>query len=281
MSECIINYADDKHVIAQERLKKSLELVGFKGRLLLWTNKMPKNCPPHDYSPWAFKAFCFKEAIEQGFTKILWVDSSVYFIRNPQRIFEKINKDGYFILSNYVSSVGDWSSDFALEKLGIDRKETYKITEIRAHIIGLDINSDIAKNFFNLWLEEAKDGRSFRGLPTEYKLADTFINNGIISTEKSVKGHRHDQTVASIIAWKLGMRPVNKYSIDLVGEINGSMKPIPLDTIVLQDRSYKNGGECIMIDKYQLKVGARRMIYVFVSFIYTLLRNVYNNKISY
>jgi hypothetical protein len=194
------------------------------------------------------------------------------FIRNPNKIFDVIDKQGYFIFSNFVSNVDGWSSDYTLDKLKIDRQTAKLMPEIRAHVIGLNTENKIAMSFLYKWINIAKDGISFRGLPIEVPLLETFTNNGKISKEVYVKGHRHDQTVASILVWQLKMRISNKFSIDYMGEIKNKNRPISLDTIVLQDRSYKYTGQARMIDKYENKKGLNKIFYIGLSLIYTTVK---------
>jgi hypothetical protein len=277
MRNCIINFADGVHRVGQNRLVVSLTRVKYVGDKIFYIDTPPDNCPTQNISPWSFKPFLFEEARKRGYKKILWVDASVYFIRNPKKIFDYIKKKGYFIFSNKVSTVGEWSSDYTLQKLGLSRKEACGIPEIRAHIIGLDLDNPLADQFLKKWLEIAKDGISFRGLPLKYPLEKTFQNTGEISIDKKVLGHRHDQTVASILAWRLGMKTTNKFCTDYIGEIMTTNNPIPINTIILQDRSYKESTNILMTDKYDGYMYINRYIYILYSFLFNLVRNMIKN----
>ena len=71
MSLCIVNYITRNtwHPHGQERLQKSLDLVGFKESLVLLddTNFV---CPTHRETPYAFKLYALKELEKRGVNKI-------------------------------------------------------------------------------------------------------------------------------------------------------------------------------------------------------------------
>ena len=101
--------------------------------------------------------------------------------------------------------------------------------------MGLDMNNIIAVFFFPAWHEFAKDGAAFRGYrepPSRklyketYRNADGKYSEGYQGPYKGypgrqppkdfegdiakiVGGHRHDQTMASIIAHRLGMNKIH------------------------------------------------------------------------
>ena len=67
-----------------------------------------------------------------------------------------------------------------------------------ANVMGLDLSDERAVKFIQQYYEKANDGITFKGAWTN--------KNFEVSKDKRVLGHRHDQTAASVIAWKLGMR---------------------------------------------------------------------------
>jgi hypothetical protein len=64
--------------------------------------------------------------------------------------------------------------------------------------MGFDLENEQCIKFLDQWYAQAKDGRSFRG---PWK---NDVNQ--CSPDKRVLGHRHDQSVGSVIAWDIGMR---------------------------------------------------------------------------
>jgi hypothetical protein len=198
-----------------DRLERSLKRVGFKGDILFWRDSYPDDCPSHLESPFAFKAFCFMEAKERGYDLILWADSSIVAIRPIQVLFKKIEQEGYLIFRNSKNILGHWCSDEALKILNLSRDDALKIQEVVGATIGLNMKNSVAIEFLNQWYESACDGISFRGVKEalhtkhDYNAVKWNVNNRI-SSDPRVKGHRHDQTVAGVIANRLGMKISNE-----------------------------------------------------------------------
>jgi hypothetical protein len=69
-----------------------------------------------------------------------------------------------------------------------------------AGFTGLNFNTQIAKDFIEQWYDYAKNEETFKG-------AWTNANNEV-SEDKRCSGHRHDQSVATFLANKLGMKAI-------------------------------------------------------------------------
>lgn len=239
---CIINYADGIFLKGQQRLRESLIESGFPGKILFFDTLLP-GWPKHENVPWGFKPYAFEEARKQGHTLVLWIDAAGIVIRSLQPILRIIEKEGVFVFSRYSNSVGEWSSDYALDILRISREETFKMPEISGFCIGINFNHEKGRAFFNEWKKRAEEGKTFLGVVKPLTIKDSMNNtNNILSSNSRVRGHRHDQTVASIIAYHLGLRPTRRYIFDLIGEARGGKKYadyIPLDTIIVHNRDIK------------------------------------------
>lgn len=168
---------------ALERLEQSL--VGkFDGDFLGFISEESIGAPPHSENPYAFKIYAFLQAIEVGYSQILWVDSSCYAINDVQPCFEVIANEGY-IMQEAGHLCGTWSNDVCLEYFGITRNEAMKMPMYgNAGFLGLNTESDIAMEFFKRWTAAMETG-VFKG---------------------SWDNHRHDMTCGSIIANQLGMK---------------------------------------------------------------------------
>lgn len=259
MKRCVLNYASGIYIKGQERLKTSLRASGFTGDLLFWTDELPPDCPPHDDSPWAFKVYAFAEARRRGYDSALWIDSNGVVIRPLDPLFAKIEHDGYFLWGRGAATVGEWSSDRVLESFDLTREQAFKIPEIAAFSVGLNFHDRTANDFLDRWLDRAGDGFSFRGIPKEYPLAFTNNNEGgVVSADTRVKGHRHDQTIGSILASQLKMRHSRYFCFDYVGEAGPGRsyaKHIPLNICLLQNRDIKSDHYLPAVDKWGNKKG--------------------------
>ncbi len=218
LKKCIVSFAtNDKNFPGGiYRIKKILHEMNFDGMYLHWIvdhGKFPEKCPSHQESPWGFKAWCFQKAQSMGFDLILWFDSSVVPV-NVETIFDKIEKEGcYFVRrANQIQvqkMVGHACSDDVLEKFGLTRENTFSIPQISTQRIGLNMQDKTALQFLKLWQLRSLDGISFKGykgIPDKKKSKNIYRNiNGFASKDPRVIGHRHDQTIASILVHQLGI----------------------------------------------------------------------------
>lgn len=210
--ECVISLATANTGFPKRlaRLHQSLVTTGFTGDLLAWTpDRYPEDCPTHQDVPFAFKPFCFGQ-VRRERQLVLWMDASCIAVRSLDPLFQRIATHGYLLFKNGRHKVGEWSSDDALAFFGMSREEAMGIDEVYAAAIGLDLSSPIANRFLDLWHDAARAGLPFRGVKEPLDTTDDYSEvkwnrGGRVSADPRVRGHRHDQTVAGILASRLGM----------------------------------------------------------------------------
>lgn len=205
-----VQYRDDPHYDRINRLEKSLVRAGFRGDFIAWRGVYPSGCPSHFESPWGFKAFCFEKVREEGYETAIWMDSSVVVIRPLERLLKTVREQGYMLLKNRQGVWGEWCSDEVLAHLGVSRETSFGIPEVNGAVLGLNFSHSAAREFFTQWQQWAADGFVFRGTRAVIQSAAEFEAikwnaNQIISTHPRVRGHRHDQTAAGVLAWRAGM----------------------------------------------------------------------------
>ena len=186
---CVVSLASDdgRYPEVLARLRESLARTGYDGEVAVWEHgDLPRGCPAHDDVPFAFKPFALDSVRERGFEVVLWLDAACVAVRSLEPFFKRIETDGHLLFRNRNRLVGDWSADAALNALGVSRDEALGMPELNAAAIGLDLRDPRAAEFLGRWLDEARRGTAFRGDKSE---------------------HRHDQTVAGILAARLGMQP--------------------------------------------------------------------------
>ena len=161
--------------------------------------------------PFAFKPYSLAQAREYGAKVLLWLDSSCVAVRPLEPIFEQIERDGYILFTNGRRRVGEWASDAALGTLGLSRDQAMQMPEVNAVVIGLNTSSPLANSFLEMWHRAAHEELAFRGVSDQLRdqkgYEDVKGNRGArVSSDPRVRGHRHDQTVAGVLAARLGMR---------------------------------------------------------------------------
>lgn len=184
----IVNVATGRYVRGQSRLVDS-----FPGFKRIWTDTVPEGCPTHEDVPYAFKAFALKQVADSGnYDLLLWADASI--VPGPASldlIWERLETVGYWISKNgYRNS--EWTALSSLQYLGVTAAENDQIEHVVATAFGLNLKMEIGRKF----LEEY------------YRLANTEAFCGPWRGGIGVQ-HRHDQTAASVIAYKLGMELTN------------------------------------------------------------------------
>ena len=180
----------------QDRLKRSLEAVGFNGQFYGWRDEYPTGSPTHQQCPDAFKSYAFQHAIAQGCTSLLWLDASAWCERDPSPIFDIIEADGsYFVSDGW--SVGQWCKDSALATLGIGREESFTIPAAYCCIMGVNVATAAGRDWMTDFCRICQDGVTLPGPHPKAK-------PGEISNDPRVIGHAHEQTVASALLHKYG-----------------------------------------------------------------------------
>ena len=176
----IVNFATKQYRNAQKRLMNS---VNGKG---LFISDYPPGWPTHSESPYAFKIYAIEQAFELD-DIVLWVDSSMYLSGDLSKIETIIKTDGYF-MEEAGHWCGRWTNQKAREYFQVTEEEmkqgTGGLFMFSAGLLGLNLKSELAMEFFYKWKASA-DAGCFAG---------------------SWEDHRHDMTCGSIIAQRLGMK---------------------------------------------------------------------------
>ena len=208
----VVNVSTGGYTWGAERLRSAVNHQGAGAECMFWLNSLPATCPPHSVSPYAFKAYALREAADQEeHCSILWIDASIYPIRNMAPLWQKIEVDGYYLCNNGWLNA-QWTADSAYEDLDVSREDNWKIKHCVAGVIGLDTRHAVATSFLEEYYRLSRT-KAFRG-PTWNSNFQRKTESGIIEYPyrgwmrsgpcgpPDVMGHRHDQTAASVIAWK-------------------------------------------------------------------------------
>jgi hypothetical protein len=239
---CVISLGigKDTYQACLLRLEESLRRVRFDGDFIYWNEEYPDNCPEHFEAPFGFKPHCFMAARGLGYEQVLWIDSPCVAIRSMNPVFRSLEENGYILFNNnYGQSMGQWSSDEAIEKNGLTREQALMIPEVPCSVLGLDFRSSLAIRFLEDWNCIMSDGVTAKGTKAIIKnwedyQAIAWNRNSRVSTDSRVRGHRHDQTAAGIVAHRLGMKPY----ADHLRDIHYEATPIQANTAILHHREF-------------------------------------------
>ena len=199
----VVSFADGagNYAKALMRLEQSLKSIEWSGDFKGINDYLHIGSPFHkgnpDSVPYAFKAHSIKKIIEEGYRYILWCDSPIYATKSIEPVFRHIKKHGYLFFDNVGYSIGDYTSDACLDKFKMGRTEAFDSKMIMACVMGFDLQNKEAIEFLEKYIEAATDGISYLG--------DWTNENLQVSNDMRVNGHRHDQSVASIIVKQMGL----------------------------------------------------------------------------
>lgn len=208
MSRCVVDVAAGNwYPRGQARLHETLRRVDYDGDVLFWTDETPPGCPSHDESPYAFKAHALAMARHRGYGTTVWADASTWFLRHPAPLFERIERDGYYLWQNPLETFGECAADRTVEMLGIGREESFGIPSAVTTMFGLDLRSRVGGEILDAFLDAARRGvfgapwiNDPLGAPWRPGMRAAFG-----SADPRVKCCRHDQAAMSGIAHLMGL----------------------------------------------------------------------------
>ena len=199
-----------------------------------WVNVKPAPAPVMIVDGYDYTAYCAKpfvlDALEADIAILL--DASFFPVRDILPLMEHIQNHGYYFCDNEFK-VGEWCSDLCAGAMGIAREYLWDVPEISSYCVGLDMRRANCKVLMQKWKEAALDPQIF---PGRHSAGSAGRNHGFVSTDPSVKGHRHDQTALSIIAHRLGMQTLvkrPKFTAYAAREWNEHHLPPNKDTVLV------------------------------------------------
>ncbi len=184
--------------MGMQRLRKSLDTFKLARTDYFWLDELPPHCPTHQQSPYAFKYFALEHARSNAHRFGWWLDSSLVMVGGHDRILSHTLAHGIYLSRFRSYTVGQYTSDEALEKLKVSRDEAMTIPMVDANTILLDFNHPAARELLTAMLELAQQPGLFAGPWTN--------EDNAISKDPRVLGHRHDQSVLSVIVHRMKLQ---------------------------------------------------------------------------
>jgi hypothetical protein len=235
----VVNVATgSRYLRGQARLRSGLAYFGAVD-FSFWSGVEPPTSRKHGDVPYAFKAYALKHAA-YGTDLLLWCDASVVPIRSVEPLWERIERDGYWMSDNGYSNY-TWTADSAYQdlfdtelqaknvELGFSRENgltigdkagsvngepssldyfrgiNRNIKHVVATTFGLNVRHPKGKAFLDEYYRLASETRAFCGPWWNKNSPEDASKAGAQPCgPPDVRGHRHDQTAASVIAWRLG-----------------------------------------------------------------------------
>lgn len=174
------------------RLVESLDAAHIR-HLLNTSDPIFSDWPTHAVSPYSFKAASVQRAIDCGYTSVCWMDSRCIVRKPMDRLWEIADEHGALIFRDGWRN-DEWCTDECFTLCGTPKEEYAASTHVLAGCFILNLDHPRTKMFWGEYRALARDGAAFRGPVT-------------IDPARKVKpyGHRHDQSVMSLLAAKHGI----------------------------------------------------------------------------
>lgn len=182
---CVVNLATQQFWSGQNRLVSKMLNTNINIPVSISRHEKEINAPLHSENPYAFKIYAIEEARRLGYDQILWVDASVYPVKDITPVFDWLTEKGIF-LEEAGHYAGQWANENALNYFGLTKEQAMLMPMFSAGFCGFDFRNPISQQFFAEWKESMLNGM-FRGL---------------------WENHRHDMACGSIIANKQGLLPL-------------------------------------------------------------------------
>jgi hypothetical protein len=215
-NKCLVNVFSqgrENYESGTTRLIQSAINADFKGNILIFSPNILENrqfglstgftlyklkgwpntqqygqCLPHTQVPQMFKSYAIQYAKEQGYNQIMWCDSSVVILKNPEHYFKLAEDIGVVLFDADKAIEAEWTSDHILEQMGCSIEYARQINQCSAAVLVFDFKREFANMVFDDFIH-------FCSLPGIYK-------EGSIRPE--YKANRHDQSIISYLIRKHG-----------------------------------------------------------------------------
>lgn len=186
---CSVGFGS-RYVPMLDRLVESLNTIHPNSKKYIYRNSYPLNSKTHEESMYGFKVHSVQEALNDGYTKIVWLDAACILIKDIRRIFEHCNTHGILAIQD-DNLLGKYASNRSLEHFSLSREEAYnkKYHFAGGSFYAFDFNVKLCRDIFNTW-KEAESLGLFGSTKEE--------------AAGKLQGHRHDETCFGLSLYKHG-----------------------------------------------------------------------------
>jgi hypothetical protein len=195
-NKCIVNFSNGKWY--RHGQKRVVDTISHFTKcdffdFLLFKEFSEINSPTHYEIPYAFKFYCLKKAIEMGYETILWLDSSMYAIKDIKPVFDYLEENYYAVTWSEFNNA-QWTNDKMLDFFHYTRDEAEKTRHLFSGFFGINIKFPKFNEFYSMYENTLP---YLRGNHSNHMKTE--------SSDRRCLGHRHDQSALSLIFNRLGM----------------------------------------------------------------------------
>ncbi len=190
-----VTFANNGHENNSRPLQESIKNIYPKSDFYLFTKYDEINSPSHNDCPYGFKPYAVDYLKNKGYRFIIWCDSCIRLLKDIDTLLPEVSTRGVFLQQDGWNT-GQWANDKSLRYFNVSRDEATNISAIYACIMLFDFNNLVAHQFLNEW-KTACDNGIFCGKWNNKDKTE--------SDDERCLGHRHDQTCAELISYKMNI----------------------------------------------------------------------------
>lgn len=188
MKDCIflnLAFGDYRYTEQQERCNASIRAIYPDANIKSWTNEYPPGSRTHRESLYGFKVHAIRWAMEQGYSKIIWVDTAVILQKEVDYWFTLIPKYGVIAAKDDNKLI-----NFTAPQYRFYVQDHWHLCGGSLYVF--DMAKKLSYVTFHEWAEFER--RDFFG--SQQQQASGKINS-----------HRHDETMLAISLYQSGTEP--------------------------------------------------------------------------
>jgi hypothetical protein len=125
-------------------------------------------------TPYAFKIFALKEALDLGFENVLWLDTAVWPLSSTQEVFEQIEKEGFFFDTGNPNPLSMLKTTRKMLENYCD-KDLKKSRRVAGWIIGFNRDFKYLERFFNEYSKLVRLGTPFLSVNPEENVLTAIL----------------------------------------------------------------------------------------------------------
>ncbi len=162
---CVVCYGswNSSYTEKISRIKKYLKKCHFTGHFLYRLGGWPDvegGSLTLIHVPYSFKLCMIREAYRLGYKNIIWIDSAVIPGEKFNAILRYLEEDGYFLI-DHVTKVAAHDSPMVVEAFSLTEYERASIPQIQASLIGLNMENERTRLFFENSFEKMRKLKGF------------------------------------------------------------------------------------------------------------------------
>jgi hypothetical protein len=180
----------ERYIEQGTRLHKSLQAIHPEAKHLAWTDAYPPGSRLHKESLYGFKPHAVQYALEQGYKKIIWLDTAIILQQPVDYYWSLVGKYGVLAAKD-DNALSKCIGQKALDYFGNPPLEGMHL--VGGSIYVFDFNLPLCHRIFNRWLIAEEDG---------------IFGSQAEQSSGKINSHRHDESCMAMSLYKSGSQPV-------------------------------------------------------------------------